>query len=324
MLERYLLIWLTLVSLAAGLWPSTTLASHDPFAASQAWLGYLFAVTMFMIGGMLPRDEIRHVRARWPAVISGTCVQYTAMPIGAWAFGRLFGYEGDLLIGIILVGAVPGAMASNILTLTARGNVSYSVSLTTASTLLSPLVVPAILFLAIGESDIDKWALAGKSFRLLIAQVVGPVLCGYGLAQVSERAAHGMKKIGPTIANLTILWIIAVVVNKHHGAFLKIAPGLVLVLLAVNIAGYLAGYAAAKWFRLPDAMRRALALEVGLQNAGLGAVLAGQLFPNRPEVALPPALYTFGCMLTGTILAQWWARRPAEEAVESEQTEIET
>ena len=61
--------------------------------------------------------------------------------------------------------------------------------------------------------------------------------------------------------------------------------------------------------KLPDTMRRALTLEIGMQNAGLGAVLARQLFESREAIAIAPAMYTFGCMLTGTLLAGIWARR---------------
>jgi BASS family bile acid:Na+ symporter len=59
--------------------------------------------------------------------------------------------------------------------------------------------------------------------------------------------------------------------------------------------------------RLDEPMRRALTIEVGMQNAGLGAALALKLFPDRPGVAIAPALFMFGCMLTGTLLARAWA-----------------
>ena len=64
--------------------------------------------------------------------------------------------------------------------------------------------------------------------------------------------------------------------------------------------------------RLTPSMRRALTLEVGMQNARLGTTLALSLFPDRPAVAIPGALYTFGCMLAGTLLAQYWGARGAD------------
>ena len=141
MLQRFLLGWLILLSLLAYFWPSWNLA-FDPFAISKPYLGWIITVTMFLIGGLLPRDEIRQVLRSWPTVLGGTLVQYVTMPLAAYTVARVAGLEGGMLLGLVLVGSVPGAMASNVLTLAARGNVSYSVSLTTTATLLSPIFVP--------------------------------------------------------------------------------------------------------------------------------------------------------------------------------------
>ena len=98
------------------------------------------------------------------------------------------------------------------------------------------------------------------------------------------------------------------VVGMNRDRLPQLTPPLFLALLAVNGVGYVAGYTSGLSMRLPEAMRRALTLEVGMQNAGLGAFLATEFFPNHPTAAIPPALYTFGCMFTGTLLATAWAR----------------
>jgi bile acid:Na+ symporter, BASS family len=85
-------------------------------------------------------------------------------------------------------------------------------------------------------------------------------------------------------------------------------------LLLINVAGYAAGFLGGKALRFSEPMRRALTLEIGMQNAGLGTVLASQLYPDEPSTMIPPALYTFGCMLTGTILAQFWRLRPVADS----------
>jgi len=317
-IERLLLLWLTLLSLAAYFWPRDSL-SLDPFAATIPHVARLFSVIMFTIGCLMSREEIREVLRNWPTVLSGTAVQYTVMPLAAYFLGHAFGLREDLLLGVILVGCVPGAMASNVLTLTARGNVSYSVSLTTSATLLSPLVVPLALYLAVGQTGIDRQALMKQSAFELITLVVGPVLAGHFLSRWLVPLATFMRHHGPTIANLAILWLIATIVSNNRE---KIAPadgslslGDVSVLLAclalINVAGYCGGYAGGLALRLPEAKRRALSIEVGMQNAGLGTVLARQLFPDSPEVGLPPVFYMFGCMLSGIVLAQIWSMKPA-------------
>lgn len=186
-----------------------------------------------------------------------------------------------------------------------------SVSLTTAATLLSPLTVPAALYLLMDGAGLDESDFAAKSFQILVTQVVGPVLAGCALSRSSAAAARILHRIGPIIANLTILWIIAVVVALQRGELRQIDAKLFGALLAINVAGYVAGFLAGKLARLPDGMRRALTLEVGMQNAGLGTVMALQLFGSATRAAIPAAAYTFGCMLTGTMLAQAWALRAA-------------
>lgn len=323
MLQRFLLLGLTALSLVAFLWPEWVSSRYDPFTASRPVLPELFAATMFAIGCLLPRDEVLQVRRRWPTVLGGTAIQYLAMPSLAYGFGRAFGLEQELFLGVVLVGCVPGAMASNVLTLTARGNVSYSVSLTTTATLVSPLIVPGALYLMLRQTGIDAAALARDSFTILIMQVVGPVVAGYLLSQRWQGLRKFMLTTGPVVANLTILWIIAVVVHDNRGSLMELKLDLALALLAVNGFGYLAGYAGGFALRLPGGMRRALTLEIGMQNAGLGTVMAGQLFAGQKLIELPPALYTFGCMLTGTVLAQLWRMRQPANAADSNKTSAE-
>ena len=319
MLERLLLPLLCLLSWAAYAWDGWF--TFDPFVASQGWLLPLFAGTMFFIGMLLPRDELVQVARRWRAVVAGTAIQYTAMPLTAWALAEAFGLTGADYVGVILAGCVPGAMASNVLTLMARGNVSYSVSLTTSSTLLSPLVVPAALWITLGQT-VDFPYL--ETMWTLTWTVVLPVVAGCLVGRQFAQYRAVFSSVGGIVANLTILWIIAVVVALNRdrvGNVTLLLPG---VLLLLNVIGYAAGYLGGCLLRLDRPMRRALTLEIGMQNAGLGSTLAVSLFAASAGqgVALAPALYTFGCMLTGTILAATWAtldgwllRRAAVEVV---------
>jgi BASS family bile acid:Na+ symporter len=265
----------------------------------------MIAVTMFAVGYMLPRDEVRQVFRRWPTVLGGTAVQYTSMPLIALLVGFLFRLDQGAMIGIMIVGCVPGAMASNVLTLNARGNTSYSVSLTTSATILSPLVVPLLFWLMIGTKiSFSPIGVAAD----LAKTVVVPVVAGYVLQRMLPRWNAWARPAAASVANLTILCIIAVVVGLHRSELNWTAAVFVVPLLLVNVGGYLAGYGAGAAMGLPEPMRRALTLEIGMQNAGLGTVLAVEHFREFPTAAILPATYTFGCMLTGTILARLWAR----------------
>lgn len=327
--QKTLLAWLVLFSAAALLW--TRLGIADPilwtadfkfafidsellFGTSRPLLGIMIQLTMFCIGCMISVAEINEVFRRWPLVLGGTLIQYTSMPLLAWGLGNLFGLEREYLIGVIVVGCVPGAMASNVLTLAARGNVSFSVSLTTSATILSPIIVPLAFQLTLSKFiEIDPL----KEALTLVKQVVGPVLIGHLLCRFWSRGSSVAQKVAPLIANGTIVWLIAVVVALNRDRLLGVFSGeaassgkLLVVLLLINLLGYSAGYFGGRVLKLGESMRRALTLEVGMQNAGLGTVLVLGLFKDQPAVAIPTAVYTFGCMLTGTLLAQWWSRHP--------------
>lgn len=190
MLERFLLVWLLLSSWIAyhwpwvqANWPQRLPPLGDPFVASAPHLKWLIAATMFAIGVMLPRKEVQEVFRRWPTVLGGTALQYTSMPLLAYVMGTIWGLEGEYLIGVVMVGCVPGAMASNVLTLNSRGNASYSVSLTTSATLLSPLAVPVALGLTLtSEESVDVQFLL-KTSGLLLLIVVLPVVAGHLLGR---------------------------------------------------------------------------------------------------------------------------------------------
>ena len=316
MIQRWLLLWLLLSSWLAFSWPKLTawwpgIELPDPFLASAPFLPWLIALTMFAIGLMLPRDEVTQVLQRWPKVLAGSAVQYTVMPLLAYLIALLWRLEGDYFVGMIMVGCVPGAMASNVLTLNAGGNTSYSVSLTTTATLLSPLAVPFVLQFALATEKsvvVDPF----DAGRKLLFMVVIPVVAGHLLARKYPGWESPSRLWGARTANLAILWIIAVVVARSRAELEEFRFDLITGLLCLNLAGYLFGYLGGLVIRIPESMRRALTLEIGMQNAGLGATLATQLFPDRTAIAIAPALYTFGCMLTGTLLARIWANRKSE------------
>lgn len=305
MLQRLLLVWLVLSSAVAVMWPYMALDGwFDPFLASKPYLSWLVATTMFCVGTLLPSDELREIARRWPTILSGTTVQYVSMPFLAWTIATAMNLPDDYRVGVIFVGCVPGAMASNVLTIIARGNVCYSVGLTTSATLLSPLVVPVAIKLTL-QADADRSLLLNSALQLCW-QVVLPVVCGFSLCRVSSSVRAAAGRLSEPIANLAILWIIAVVVGMNRERMFQLSPTLVAALVMLNLLGYCAGELGGRLLRLTPAMRRALVIEVGMQNAGLGASLATILFADRPGVALPSGMYAFGCMLTGTVLAKWY------------------
>lgn len=312
MLERNLLWWLIGSSCVAFVWPRIFVGGFDPWVASKPYLSIPIFLAMFFVGCLLKWSEVTAIGRRWPAVILGTLTQYTVMPLAAFLIGHAFQFPPDLLIGVVMVGCVPGAMASNVITHTAGGNLSYSVALTTSSTMLSPVAVPLLLWLTLGAShNVD----IVKTVLVLVQQVVLPVALGFGLCRVSTGLQRFSERFGPSLANVMILWIIAAVVGLNRDRLGGVRADMLVALLLINLLGYLGGYWAGAAMRSEEAMRRALSIEVGMQNCGVGTILVLELFPNALAAAIPTAAYTFGCVLTASLLARHWSRVPAVAAV---------
>lgn len=301
-LFRSLLFWLLISSGIAFVWPAEAVG-FDPFAATPALLWSLIVITMFSLGTLVRPDELQPLRTSPWWVVLGVVTQITVMPLAAWLTTKLVPMDPELAAGVILVGCVPGAMASNVLTNTARGSVAYSVSLTSVATILSPLTVPLVLWIVAGANA--EQSLSTAAIRLAVL-VVLPTILGYLVARRSARLRHAFERCGSLVASFALLWIIASVVAANREYLVSVSGILVFALLVINVTGYLAGYGVGRLSRLPERFRRALTLEVGMQNAGLGTALATSLYGAETIATIPTAAYTFGCMLTGTILAVWW------------------
>jgi BASS family bile acid:Na+ symporter len=303
LLDQHLLMVLLGVGLGAYFLPPGP--AFDSLVSSKPMLPWVFALAMLAIGSILPADELQQTLSAWPSVGLGVLAQYGIMPLLAFVLATLLPLDESMRVGVILCGCVPGAMASNVVTMMARGNVSYSVSMTTVATLLSPVVVPIAFALFLGASfEVDPIDTSWK----LIWQVVLPVVIGFGLSRLSSTYASAMGAWGPVLANAAILWIVGLVVAENRAFLVQSPPAVFLALVLLNLLGYAGGYGVGIAAQLDPAKLRALSLEVGMQNAGLGASLASQLFPEQSSIAVPPAIYTFGCVFSGTILAWFWSQ----------------
>lgn len=300
--ERLLLLWLLVSSLLAFFWPADNTEFYSNLKPALSWM---IGITMFSLGSLLPVEEVRRLLKQLPLVGLGTLIQASVMPLAAIAMVYVLGLTEGYRIGFLIVGCVPGAMASNVLTLAARGNVSYSICLTTLATVLSPITVPLLLWMTANISGVD-FDPVSMMLKLLLT-VLLPVVGGFTLARLSSLFNLLAQRCASLVANITILAIIAVVVGLNRDGLASISLMVFLGLLLINLIGYVGGYFAGRLAGIEEPLRRALTLEVGMQNAGLGTVIAVNQFAQFEDAAIAPAIYTFGCMFTGTILATVWS-----------------
>jgi len=251
-----------------------------------------FAVTMFFVGTLVPPEQVRGFAAAPTRVLTGLLAQYTIMPLTAAAVASLFS-DPTMRAGIVLVGCLPGAMASNVMTVLLRGDVVLSVSLTTLATLLSPVVLAAWLpILAGARVPLPAGPIAANAAWM----VVLPVAAGIGLRLWRTDMPRHWEKAATSLASLAIVLIVLVVVAANRDHLADLGPAVAAAMVALNLVAYGLAFLAATAMRWPPAQRRTLVIEVGMQNAGLGSVLA--LTHLGEGGAVPSAFYTGLCVVT--------------------------
>ncbi|MFV2145045.1 bile acid:sodium symporter family protein [Isoptericola sp. G70] len=286
----------------AGLLAPTTLA---PIAGH---IPLLLGIIMFGMGLTLRGADFGLVARRPWSVLVGVVAQFTVMPLVAWAIGTAFGLQDAAMVGMILVGAAPGGTASNVIVYLARGDTALSVTLTAVSTLLSPLLTPVlVLWLAGSQLDVTYGSLMTSIVQIVLFPVLAGLLVRTFAGGLVERY---LLPYLPLVSVTGIVVVVAGIVAANADAVLATGALLALAVVVHNAVGIALGYGAARAARLDESARRAVSIEVGMQNSGLSAALATAHF--SPAAALPAALFSVWHNVSGAVLASFWARRPVD------------
>jgi BASS family bile acid:Na+ symporter len=251
-----------------------------------------FALTMLAVGTLVRPEQVR-VFSRTPLrPLAGLAAQYTIMPLTAAGISLLFD-DPQVRTGIVLVGCMPGAMASNVMTVLLRGDLILSVTMTTLATLATPLVIATWLpLLADTRMDVPVGAMAWNATWMVVLPVATGIVFRAWCHELSKR----WDRTATVIASAAIVLIILVVVAANRDRLATLGPELALGMLGLNLAAYGLAFLLATALRWPPVQRRTLVIEVGMQNAGLGSVLA--LAHLGEAGAVPSAFYTALCVVT--------------------------
>ncbi|AIT60900.1 bile acid:sodium symporter family protein [Corynebacterium doosanense] len=258
----------------------------------------LLGIIMFGMGLTLKPADFRLVFTRPLPVVIGVIAQYLIMPLTAVLVVWLLRLPPEIAAGVILVGCAPGGTSSNVVSYLARGDVALSVTMTSVSTLLAPVITPLLVALLAGEYMPVQ---AGPMALSIVQVVLVPVILGLLVSTFLPRVVEAVTPVLPWISVIAISSIVAIVVGGSHERILEAG---VLVLGAVilhNLLGYLLGYGVGAVFGQPVPVKRTMAIEVGMQNSGLAAGLAATYM--SPLAALPAAVFSVWHNLSGALLA---------------------
>jgi len=297
LIEKHFISLAVLLSLAALVHPEwfIWIKPHIPMG---------LGIIMFGMGLTLEFGDFREVLSKWPLVVLGVVLQYVIMPALAVSISFVFGLPPEAVIGMVVVGACPGGTASNVITYLARGNVPLSVTMTLASTCLAPLLTPAIIYLVLErEVSMDFWAMVRSVFWI----VVFPMVDGLILRRLFRRRLDPVVRYFPSLSIVVIALLIACIMGLNQKMLLTFPLFVFLAVAVHNGLGLVAGYGVARMLRCSRRDARTVAIEVGMQNSGLGVALAVKYFGAGS--ALPGALFSLWHNVTGVGLARHWRTR---------------
>ncbi|SAL41134.1 Sodium Bile acid symporter family protein [Caballeronia peredens] len=289
-----------LASVAAYSFPSsvTGIAPH---------VTTLLTIIMLSMGVTLSVDDFRRVFTRPAPVIAGIVLHYLVMPLAAWVIAKALRMPPDLTAGMVLVGSVASGTASNVMIYLARGDVALSVTISALSTLVGVFATPLLTRLYVDASI----AVDVHGMLMSIVQIVAlPIVVGLVVNHLFGKFVRRIEWALPLVSMVSILLIIAAVVGGTQKSIASVGLVVAFGVVLHNGIGLLGGYWGGRLLGFDEAVCRTLAIEVGMQNSGLAATLGKLYF--TPIAALPGALFSVWHNLSGSMLAGYWAGRPAK------------
>ena len=292
--------------------------------ASLMLLNAVLAFLMFGIALDTKLEDFRRV-ARMPwAMAVGVAAQFAVLPAVTFMLTLLLGVGPSIALGMILVACCPPGNISNILTHRAKGNVALSVSMTAISNALSIVLMP-LNFAFWGGLHPTASALL-KTIALDPLEMLGHILVIIGLPFVlglwcAHQFPSATRKVTKPVRIVSFLALIGFIVGAIAGnwRFFLDYVGLVLLAVALHDAmAFATGYLCARATGLQDYERRAVTMEVGIRNAGLGLVLTFGFFGGLGGMAVVAGVWGFWDIIAGLVLASAWGMKTPKGAPEPE------
>ncbi|GEL08214.1 bile acid:sodium symporter family protein [Salisediminibacterium halotolerans] len=300
-MSRYFAIIVIFVSVIAFFTP-------DAFVWIAPYITILLGVIMFGMGTTMRPEDFKIVLQKPFPVLFGVVAQFVVMPLAALGIAYAMQLPPELAAGLVLVGACPGGTASNVMVYLSRGDVPVSVAMTSVSTMLAPVLTPLAVFLLA-----DQWLPVGFAdmFMSIVQVIIIPIALGLLVSKLLPAAVDRAQSALPMVSVTAILLIVAAVISGNTENLVTSGIAVFTAVILHNSFGLLLGYFTAKSVGLDETKRRAISIEVGMQNSGLGAALATAHF--TPMAALPSAIFSVWHNISGPALVSFWNKGGSEE-----------
>ncbi|MGB0580091.1 MAG: bile acid:sodium symporter family protein [Limisphaerales bacterium] len=270
-------------------------------------------VIMLGMGVTLKFEDFAKVAKMPLPILTGFAAQYLIMPFLGWAVAKLTNLPPEFAVGVILVSCCPGGTASNVVTYLAKANLPLSLLMTMCSTFTAAAATPVLVeFYAGAIVPVPFWGLVQTTATVVLL----PIIAGLIIHHLFPKAVHAVSDVAPLISVITIALICGSIIGGRIEALKEHGLSLLFAIVLLHSLAFLLGYFFARLFGYEELVRRTVAIEVGMQNSGLGTVLAQKHFPGASGVsmaAVPCAISATTHCVIGSILAAIWRTRLPKE-----------
>lgn len=265
----------------------------------------MLGVIMFGMGLTLSPQDFRIVFSRPKDIIIGCLAQFTVMPLLALGLSWAFALPKELALGVILVGCCPGGTASNVITYLAKGDLALSVGMTATSTLLAPLLTPLLVWLLAGTMvEVDTIGM----LLSIVYVVIAPIVVGLIFQRYLPKFTKNTVPYLPAFSSIVIAFVVGIVVSHNADRLLVGGMIVVLVVMLHNLCGLSLGYIIGRLLGLAEPKKRAISIEVGMQNSGLASSLATLHFAAFPLATIPGAIFSVWHNISGALVARIYSK----------------
>lgn len=295
-----------------------------PLKFDPSGLVALNAIVALMVFGAsldLRLDDLRRVVQRPAGIFAGLSAQAVLTPAATCLLSYVFRVDPALSLGMMLVAACPSGALSNVLTWRARGNVALSVGMTTVSSLAATVLTP-LNFAMYGwlnprtrellrEVDLPVGGILAQVALVLAAPVLAGIVVGTRAPQVARRLERPLRQL----SFLILIAFIAGAFWENRALFVERFGSFFWLVVLQNAMALGIGLWVARLARLNDADTRAVTIEVGIHNSGLGLAILFTFFPTAGAMMLITAFWGVWHLVSGLLLSAYWGARPPREAV---------
>jgi len=288
-------------------------------------LGLMMMVIMLGMGASLTYRDFLIAFRKPKGVLVGLLCQYGIMPFLAFSLALILGFSPALAMGLLLMGCMPGGTTSNIFAYFSKGVLALSIMMTSVSSLIALVAVPALLEFYSGLSGISgDFKIPASNVAQVLLVLLVPTVIGMVLRKVNPNIGASIELLGSMLGIFVILFLVVTWIPRNYELLGQTPFSVYFAVIGLGLIGMLLGYGLSRLLKQDSSRSRTIALETGIQNGPLGVLIVTLTFSGdmQQQVLLVPVLYSLFIVLTSSAVTVWFRKMASREVQQRENAKV--